>query len=66
MLILFLRFSGQFRPRIDSNSNSNQPPSKKPDGEQTQKSSAHKNQIQTNVRYHNIGQIYHLERRFIH
>lgn len=66
MLILFIRFSGQFRPQRDSNQNSNQPPSRKPDGEQKQKSSAHLNQIQANVHYHNIGQIYHLERRFIH
>lgn len=62
MLILFIRFSGHSRPRKQSN----QPPSRKPDGEQTPKKSAHLNQIKTNVRHHNIGQIYNLERRFIH
>jgi hypothetical protein len=62
MLILFIRFPGHSRPQKQST----QPPSRKPDGEQTPKASEQLNQIKTNVRHHNIGQIYKLERRFIH
>jgi hypothetical protein len=63
MLLLLIRPLGQPRPRSESNERPN-PPLSKPDGEQEQRSSAHNNKIQTNVRYHNIEQIYHLERRF--
>ncbi|HEY9797516.1 MAG TPA: hypothetical protein V6D30_17900 [Leptolyngbyaceae cyanobacterium] len=64
MFLLFIQLSGQSRQRRESNKKPNQPPFRKLDGEQEQGSSAQINQIETNVRYHNIGQIYHLERRF--
>lgn len=62
MLLLLIKIPGLFSNRPESNQRPNQPPSRKPDGEQE----TNINQINTNVRYHNIGQIYHLERRFLH
>ncbi len=64
MLLLLIRFPGQRRPELDSNKRPNQPPFQKPERVQEQRSSEHINRIQTNVRYHNIKQIYQLERRF--
>ncbi len=64
MLLLLIRLSGQHRPKRESNKRPNQPPFRKPDGEQEQRTSAHINPIKPNVRYHNIRQVYNLERRF--
>ncbi|HAA26453.1 MAG TPA: radical SAM protein [Cyanobacteria bacterium UBA8553] len=64
MFLLLIRLAGQRRPRRESNQRPNKPPFKKPDGEQEQNSSAHINQTKNRVQYHNIEQIYHLERRF--
>ena len=65
MLLLIIRLPGQRRQRRESNDRPNKPPFRKPERAQEQRSIEQINQTQTNVRYHNIRQIYHLERRFL-